>query len=315
MRKLISIVTAVYNEEDNLSECVEAVRRLFAGSLAAYDYEHVFADNASTDRTVAMLTALAATDPHIKVILNARNFGPGRSCFNALLATKGDAAVPLLACDLQDPPELIAEFVRLWEQGYEVVQGVREERDEGPVMVAIRRLYYRTVSSLSAVAVAPNVGEFQLIDRKVVEALKRFDDTYPYIRGMIARCGFKVAGVPYKYLARARGISKNRLWGLVDQGLNGIISTSNVPLRLALAVGLGLSVLSILYALIQLVIGLIFFREFQAPGVAQLTVAVFFFSGVQLFFIGILGEYIGSIHAQVRGGPPVIERGRINFED
>ena len=314
MRKLISIVTAVYNEEDNVDECARAVRALFEGPLADYDFEHIFADNCSTDGTRAALERLAAADPRIKVILNARNFGPMRSSFNALMASSGDAAVPLLAADLQDPPALIVDLVRLWEAGHEVVQAVREQRDEGRLMVAVRRTYYRTVSRLSSVEVTPNVGDFQLIDRKVVEALHRFDDRYPYIRGLIARCGFRTAGISYRVEARRRGVSKNSLWNLVDQGLNGLVSTSNVPLRICMLIGLLLSAFSLAYALIELVVGLVYFRAFQAPGIAQLTVALFFFSGVQLFFIGVLGEYIGSIHAQVRGGPTVIERGRINFE-
>ncbi|HSV30092.1 MAG TPA: glycosyltransferase family 2 protein [Candidatus Omnitrophota bacterium] len=316
MRKLISIVTPVYNEEGNVEECAKMVRALFddGGPLAAYDLEHIFADNCSTDATVPALRKLAEADKRVKVILNARNFGPFRSTFNALKSANGDAVVPLLAADLQDPVEMIADFVRLWEDGFEVVQGVRETREEGRVMVAIRRLYYRSVSALSSVNVPPNVGEFQLIDRKVVEALKQHDDYYPYIRGMIARCGFRVTGLPYRVQARKRGMSKNRMWHLVDQGLNGVISTSNVPLRISMIAGLALSALSIVYALLQLLINLVFWRELSAPGIAQLTVAIFFFSGVQLFFIGLLGEYIGAIHSQVRGGPLVVERERINFQ-
>jgi len=314
MRKLISIVTAVYNEEDNVEACHAAVKALFEGPLKDYDFEHVFADNCSTDATVAVLERMAGAEPRIKVILNARNFGPMRSAFNALMATTGDAAVPLLAADLQDPVSLIADFVKLWEQGFEVVHGVRETREEGPVMVAVRRAYYRVVAGMSSVTVPPNVGEFQLIDRKVVDALRRFDDHYPYTRGMIARCGFKTTGIPYRVQARQRGISKNRLWHLLDQGMNGLVSTSNVPLRLSMIAGLILSVASMAYAVVQLLINVLFFRELSAPGIGQLTIALFFFSGVQLFFIGVLGEYIGSIHAQVRGGPVVVERGRINLD-
>jgi polyisoprenyl-phosphate glycosyltransferase len=315
MRKVISIVTAVYNEEVNVEACHQAVRDLFAGPLADYDFEHVFADNCSTDRTVEILTRMAEAEPRIKVILNARNFGPMRSAFNGLMATSGHAAVPLLAADLQDPPETIVTFVRLWEQGYDVVHGVRETREERPVMQAVRRVYYRLVSTLSSVNVPPDVGEFQLIDRKVVQALARFDDHYPYTRGMIARCGFRTTGVPYKVLARQHGLSKNRLWHLLDQGVNGVVSTSIIPLRASMVAGLVLATLSIAYALFQVAVNILFFREFSAPGIGQLTIALFFFSGVQLFFIGVLGEYIGSIHSQVRGGPVVIERGRINFGD
>jgi glycosyltransferase involved in cell wall biosynthesis len=283
--------------------------------LKDYDYEHVFADNYSNDRTVEILRRLADKDKRIKVILNARNFGPMRSPFNALMATTGDAAVPLLAADLQDPPDLIVDFVRQWEQGFDVVQGLRESRDEGAVMVAVRRFYYKLVANFSSVDIPPNVGEFQLIDRKVINELEKFDDRYPYTRGLIARCGFSSTGIPYKVRSRERGVTKNRMWNLIDQGLNGIVSTSNVPLRFSMLAGLTIAVLAILVSIAEFFVNLIFFREFTASGIGLLTTALFFFSGVQLFFIGVLGEYIGSIHTQVRGGPVVIERERINFDE
>ena len=315
MRKLISIVTPVYNEEATVEECACAVRQLFEGPLSSYEFEHVFSDNASTDRTVEILRQLAAKDSKIKVILNARNFGPFRSMFNALLATRGDAVVALLSADLQDPPEVIVDFVRLWESGHEIVYGIRQNREESTIMKSARKIYYRVVSRLAAINIPIDVGEFQLIDRKVVAALSRFRDQYPYLRGMIASCGFQRTGVSYTMRQRRRGVSKNSLYNLIDQALNGLISVSNIPLRLSMLVGLVLSMLSLVYAFSQLIINLIFWREFSAPGIATLTVAVFFFAGVQLFCIGILGEYIGAIHGQVRGGPMVIERGRINFDE
>jgi glycosyltransferase involved in cell wall biosynthesis len=312
-RRLISIVTPVWNEEVNVRECYEAVRRLFATDLAAYDYEHVFADNASTDQTVPMLRQLAGADPHVKVILNARNFGPSRSVFNALLATTGDAVVPLLPADLQDPPEVILEFVRQWETGHEVVYGIRANREEGFLMRNVRRAYYRAVTRFADLYIPPDVGEFQLIDRVVVEALRRCDDYYPYVRGLIASCGFRATGVPFTWKARQRGFSKNRLYHLVDQGLNGLISFTNIPMRLCLLIGLVVSVLSLLYAFLNLIVNLLYFRKFSPPGIATLIVAIFFFSGVQLFFFGVLGEYISAIHFQVRKRPLVVERERINF--
>lgn len=313
-RKVISIVTPCFNEQDNVADCYEAVKRVFAEQLPAYDFEHVFCDNSSTDRTPEVLRELAAKDPRVKVILNARNFGPFCSTFNGLLSTTGDASVVLLAADLQDPPEVVVDFVRRWEEGYQVVYGIRKTREEGFILRTVRRIYYRTVSRFAQINIPIDVGEFQLIDRRVVDALRKFDDYYPYIRGMIASCGFKSIGVEYTWKARKKGFSKNRLFHLIDQGLNGMISFTRVPMRLCLLFGFMLSAFSILYAVFSLTWHLIAQGPVAPPGVPTLIVALFFFSGVQFFFLGVLGEYICAIHSQVRKRPLVIERERLNFE-
>ena len=312
-KKLISIVTPVYNEELNVTDCYEAIRRLFERDLPQYDYEHIFCDNVSTDQTVPLLKRLAATDRRVKIIVNARNFGIPRSSFNGVLSTSGDAVVVLFPVDLQDPPELIVEFVKRWEQGYEVVYGVRTAREEHRIMRGIRRVYYRLVNQLADIDIPPDVGSFQLVDRVVINALRQCDDYYPHIPGMIANCGFRAVGIPYTWKARAKGFTKNRLHHLIDEGLNGLISFSRVPMRLCLFLGFGLSILSIAYAFINLVITLIYYRKLAPPGIPTLIIAIFFFSGVQLFFFGVLGEYISAIHSQVRKRPLVVERERVNF--
>ena len=314
MPKIISIITPVYNEELNVEICYNAVCDLFANALSDYDYELTFADNASSDRTIEILRELAAKDRRVKVILNARDFGPSRSAFNAIKSASGDAVITLFPADLQDPPEVIAQFVERWEEGYDVVYGVRKQRDENRIMTGIRRTYYRLVSSLSSIDVPPDVGDFQLIDNKVLNSLKRHDDYYPYIRGLIASCGFRSTGVPYNWAARKHGISKNSLYTLLDQGLNGVISLSNVPLRLSMLLGFFLASASIFYAFLQLILNITYYRETSEPGIATLITGMFFFSGVQLFFIGVIGEYIGAIHGQVRGGPRVVEIERLNFD-
>lgn len=315
MSKIISVITPCYNEQDNVRECREAVKRIFAEKLPEYDYEHIFCDNASRDDTAVILRELAAQDRRVKVILNSRNFGPFRSTFNGLMHASGDAVVVQLAADLQDPPEVIVDFVRKWEDGYQVVYGIREKREECYLIEFARKLYYRLVNRFAEFYIPPDVGEFQLIDRMVVEALRRFDDYYPYIRGMIANCGFRSKGIAYLWRGRRRGVSKNSLYNLLDQALNGLISFTNVPLRLCLLFGFFLAAVSVLYALIQLALNIIWFRTFVPPGIATLIVALFFFSGVQLFFLGVVGEYISAVHAQVRKKPLVIERERINFDD
>ena len=314
-RKLISVVSPCFNEELNVTECCETVRRIFEAELPEYDYEHIFCDNASADRTLELLRGLAARDPRVKVIANARNFGPFHSLFNGIVNTRGDAVILCLAADLQDPPELIPQFVRLWEQGYEVVYGVRRWREESLILRSVRRFYYRLVAETANIVVPQGAGEFQLADRKVVDALRSFDDYYPYVRGMVAYCGFRNIGVDYTWKARKRGFSKNNLIRLIDQALNGLISFTNVPMRLCMGAGLFIAALSFMYGFFSLVGNLVYFRKLSQPGIPTLIVALFFFSGTQLFAFGVLGEYLAAIHSQVRKKPWVVERERINFQE
>lgn len=315
--KLISVVTPCYNEEDNLDLCHESVRQIFTEQLSGYDYEHIFCDNASSDKSGDILRRIAAADPHVKVIFNARNFGPFRSLFNGVIAATGDAVVLFLPADLQDPPEVIPAMVQQWEAGNQIVYGIRANREEGMVMRWIRRRYYRLVKRWAEVDIPADVGEFQLVDKVVIEALRQFEDYYPYLRGMVASCGFKSTGIPYTWKARRHGFSKNRMYHLVDQGLNGLISFTNIPLRLCLAAGVILSGASLTYAAVSLIITvsnfLLYNKRIAEPGIPTLISALFFFSGIQLFFIGVLGEYIGAIHSQVRKRPLVVEKERLNM--
>jgi glycosyltransferase involved in cell wall biosynthesis len=311
--KTISIVAPCFNEVDNVERCYDAVRALFTGPLSAYRLELIFADNASTDGTVDILRTLAARDEHVKVVLNSRNFGFFRSIFNALRHASGDAVVVFLPVDLQDPPEMIVEFVKHWENGIEIVAGRRATREEGFLIRTARRIFYRLVNRLSDFEIPVDVGEFQLIDRKVWQAVVRHDDQYPYIRGIIASVGFKRLVIPYTWKAREHGKSKHNLLRLTDQALNGIFSFTNVPMRLCSFIGFGLSVLCILYALFA-VIAYFAFPGAAPRGITTLLVSLFFLSGMQLAFIGMLGEYVTAIQAQVRRGPMVVERELINIE-
>ncbi|MDF7774409.1 glycosyltransferase family 2 protein [Sphingomonas sp. AOB5] len=314
MRKTISIVSPCYNEEDSLRECYEAVRDMFRNELPGYDYEHVFSDNGSTDTTPEMLRALAAEDPRVRVILNARNFGPFRSMFNALRRTSGDAVITFLPIDLQDPPALVPEFVRLWESGYEIVAGARTTREESWMMRKSRSLFYRTVNRLADFEIPEKVGEFQLIDRKVADAVLSYQDHYPFLRGMIAAVGFRRIVVPYHWAKRERGRSRLNLFMLIDQAINGILSYTSAPMRVCTLVGMAIASLSIFYSVgvgAAWALGLT-----SAPrGIITLIVSLFFLSGLQFLFIGVMGEYVTSIHKQVRGGPVVVERDAINFAE
>ncbi len=313
-KQLISVVTPCYNEEVNISDCYLAVKKVFDEQLPDYDYEHIFCDNASVDNSLKLMKEIAAKDKRVKVIANSRNFGASRSSFNGLLRSKGDAVVFTIAADLQDPPSMIPEFVKKWKEGYEVVYGIRTKRQENFVMTSVRKLYYRLMRRFVDFDIPADVGDFQLIDKVIVKALRQFDDYCPYVRGLIAQCGFRTIGIKYLHLARKKGHTTGGISALVDLGLNGIISFTNFPLRVAMMVGLTISVASIMYAFIELILGLIYFRRFAAPGMATLIVAIFFFSGIQLFFLGILGEYIGAIHSQVRKRPLVIEKEVLNFD-
>jgi len=316
-RRLISIISPCYNEEENVEACYEAVSGLFRDdpTLQRYDLEHIFADNSSSDGTVAKLREIAARDQRVRVIINARNYGPFRSTFNALRRSRGDAVVPMLPVDLQDPPELIPQFVQRWEEGFLRVYGVRTERRESFTMRFVRRRYYSIVNRFSNIDIPENVAEFQIIDRQVLDALLKFKDYYPYIRGMLANVGFArdSTSIEYTWRKRRAGMSKNRFFSLVDQALNGMISFTNAPMRLAIFTGFGMAVVSILYGLFQLVINLIE-PNASPPGIATLIVALFFLSGLQLALLGVLGEYISAIHFQVRQGDIVVERELINME-
>lgn len=311
--KTISIVTPCYNEELNVRECHAAIRALFENELKGYRREHVFCDNASKDRTVEILREIAAEDNDVKVILNARNFGAMRSNYNGVMAATGDAVLLFMPADMQDPPELIPQFVKLWEDGAEVVYGIRKIREENATMRTLRRLYYRMLTSLSELSLPRGVGDFQLVDRKVIEAMRQIEDSYPFMRMMTFECGFKSVGVPYKWVERRRGVSTNGLRSLIDQGMNGLVTNTLAPLRLLLFSGFVIATLSLAYAFVNLVLGVMFYRTIAQPGIMTIITAVFFFGGVQLFSIGVLAEYVLAIYAQVRRKPVVFERERINF--
>lgn len=314
MPKTISIITPCFNEETSIRECYETIKRIMDAELPGYGREHIFCDNSSTDRTVAILREIAAADKSVKVIVNSRNFGILRNNYNGVLSATGDAVVLFMPVDMQDPPELIPTFVKHWEAGSEVVYGIRAQRQEAFLMRNSRRLYYHILSRLSYVDYPPNVGDFQLVDRKVVDSMKRIEDAQPFMRMMPFECGYRAIGVPYTWRARKHGVSRNRFAQLIDQALNGLISFSNAPLRLALWAGFVIAGLSFLYT-IGVVVATLLGLVRAESGIPTVIVAVFFFGGVQLLFLGVIGEYIIAIFNQVRRRPIVFERERINFDD
>jgi glycosyltransferase involved in cell wall biosynthesis len=310
MRKLISIVTPCYNEEANIDELYQRIVEVM--SRLDYDYEHIFIDNCSTDNSHAKLRALAAEDKRVKLIFNARNFGHIRSPYHALLQANGDAAV-LIASDLQDPPEMIEEFVKKWEEGFKTVMAVKPESEESRLMFLMRRAYYRFVTRISEVPLVQNATGAGLFDRAVLDILKKIDDPYPYFRGLLCEIGFPIATVPFKQPRRQRGITKNNFYTLYDIAMLGITNHSKVPLRLMVMGGALLAGLSLLAAFGFLIAKLVFWNSFQI-GIAPLLISLFFFSSVQILFLGMLGEYLGSVHTQMRNMPLVVEAERVNFD-
>ncbi len=310
-RKTISIITPCYNEEANVRELYERVRAAI-NTVGGYDYEHIFIDNASLDNTLGELKALAARDKNVKVIRNTRNFGHVRSPIHALYQASGDAVIGIVA-DLQDPPEMIIDLVRKWEEGYPVVIGVKSASEESGLMFWIRKQYYRLVNRLSGVETYENFTGFGLYDRKVVDVIKQFDDPYPYFRGMIAEAGFRHFDIPYHQPARKRGITTNNFYTLYDIAMLAITNLSKVPLRMVTFSGFLGALASILVSLAYFVYKLIFWNNFSV-GIAPLVIGVFFFMSIQMLFMGIIGEYIGTIHTLVQNRPLVVEQERINFE-
>jgi glycosyltransferase involved in cell wall biosynthesis len=280
--------------------------------LGRYRYEHLFIDNASQDKTVAILKRIAARDHNVKVIVNARNFGHIRSPMHAFLQTSGDAVIGVVA-DLQDPPELIPELIAKWEEGYSMVLCVKRTSEENPLMFWIRKRYYAWVQRLSSIQTFQNFTGFGLYDRKVVEAVRSFNDPYPNFRGMIAEIGLPYYELPYDQPVRKRGITKNNFYTLYDIAMLGITNLSKVPLRFVTFLGFACSLLSLLTGLGYLVYKLVFWANFNV-GIAPLVIGLFFLGSVQLLSMGILGEYIGSIFTQVQKRPYVVEKERVNFE-
>jgi glycosyltransferase involved in cell wall biosynthesis len=311
MPKTLTILTPCFNEELNVHEVYLRVRAAVAAA-GDYRYEHIFIDNASTDNTLGELKALATADKNVKVIRNTRNFGHVRSPIHALYQATGDAVIGIVA-DLQDPPEMIVDLVRKWEEGYPVVIGVKATSDESGLMFWIRKQYYRVVNRLSGVETYENFTGFGLYDRKVVDVIKQFDDPYPYFRGMIAEAGFRHFDIPYHQPARKRGITKNNFYSLYDMAMLGITNLSKVPLRLVTFSGFVGALLSILVSLAYLIYKLIFWSHFSV-GIAPLVIGVFFFMSIQMLFMGLIGEYVGTIHTLVQKRPLVVEQERINFE-
>jgi len=311
-RKLISIVSGCFNEAENVEELYRQVRAVMA-TEPEYDYEHLFIDNASTDQTVPILKRLAAQDQGVKIIVNVRNFGHIRSPYHGLLQARGDAVVSM-ASDLQDPPEVIHAFLRQWEAGYQVVAAIKTHSHENRWMFWLRSLFYKLIKRLADVDLLEHFTGFGLYDRKVMEVLRSLREPYPYFRGLIADIGFEIARVEFTQPRRKHGKTSNNFYTLFDLALLGFTHHTKIALRLATMLGFSAAAFSLLVGSGYLLAKLLFWNTFSA-GSAPAMIGIFFLGSIQLFFLGVVGEYVGVIFTYTQNRPLVIEKERVNFED
>lgn len=310
MKKLISIVTPCFNEESNVEELYKRIKS--AIKEIAYDFEIIFIDNASQDTTASKLKKIAAIDPSVKVIVNTRNFGHIRSPYYGILQSQGLATI-YLASDLQDPPEMIPEFIKYWEDGYKLVMAVKPNSDGSKMHNRIRKMYYNLLDDISDISIIKNSTGFGLYDRVVLDHLRKIDDPYPFLRGLICELGYEVKAIEFTQPRRLRGITKNNFYTLYDIAMLGFVSHSKLPIRLAGFSGIILGFISLLVAITYIVLKLFFWDSFPL-GIAPVVIGLFFLLGMQLVFISILGEYVASIHTYLQKRPLVVEKERINFD-
>jgi glycosyltransferase involved in cell wall biosynthesis len=309
-RILLSIVTPCFNEEGNIDELYTRIKAAIV-DLTKYEFELIFIDNHSEDTSVAKLKRLAAIDPMVKVIVNTRNFGHIRSPYYGILQSKGAATI-YLASDLQDPPELIPQFISHWEEGYKLVMGTKPKSKGAAWIHALRKIYYRLLDGISDIKILADATGFGLYDREVLDHVRKIDDPYPFFRGLICELGYEIKTIEFTQPRRLRGISNNNFFTLYDIAMLGIVSHSKMPIRLAALMGFALGVISLVVAIVFVILKLLFW-DLYPMGIAPIMIGLFFLLGMQLLFIGILGEYIGAIHTYVQRRPVVVEKERINF--
>lgn len=310
----LSIITPCFNEEESVEKCYQSLKSVMSRNLPGIKYEHIFADNNSTDRTVELVKKFAATDRRVKLIANSKNIGAPRNIYRALSRTSGSAVIPMLPADLQDPAEVIPQFYKEWKLGSLIVFGQRIARDESLAMRVLRGIYYRIIRKFATSDIPINAGEFMLIDRKVVDLLVNMKENNPYLRGMIAQVGAKSSYIDYNWGRREFGKSKATPFVLIDTAINGLVSTSRLPARIALFFGFILSFIGIILGIWSFIASILSNSTVQS-GIPTIIVAIFFLGGIQLFFLGLIGEYVISIHGQIRPEPNAFDLETLGFEE
>jgi len=309
--KHISVMTPVFNEEGNILNLYNAVKKQF-DLLPQYTYEHIFIDNYSTDGSRQILRELAKQDNNVKVIFNARNFGPNRSGTYGMFQGTGDCLIAIV-CDLQDPPEMIPTFLAKWEEGYKVVLGQKTQSKENPLMFQVRKTYYSIMEKLSEAEHIPNVTGYGLYDKEVLNMIQWMDDPEPYIRGLIPQLGYKYTTVEYTQSARTVGKSSYNFNRYFDFAMTGLTHVSKKPLRIVTLLGIIMSIVSFVLAVVYLIVKLLYWYDF-GMGTAPILIGMFLLGSIQLLVVGVIGEYVGAILTRITKRPMVIEEERLNFD-
>jgi dolichol-phosphate mannosyltransferase len=310
-KPLISIITPCYNEEANVEELYKRVTSVIS-EIKNYQFEFIVIDNHSTDRTVEKLKAIASQDKSLKIIVNTRNFGHIRSPYYGILQSRGLATI-YLASDLQDPPEIIPDFIKQWEMGYKLVMATKPQSEGSVLMHFLRKLYYRFLDRISDVSIVNNSTGFGLYDKVVLDHLRSLNESYPFLRGLICDLGYEIKTIPFVQPKRLKGITKNNIYTLYDIAMLGIVNHSKLPIRVAAFMGLFLGIASTFVAIAFIVLKIIYWDSFPI-GIAPVVIGMFFLLGIQLMFVGILGEYVGAIYTYIQNRPLVVEQERINFD-
>jgi glycosyltransferase involved in cell wall biosynthesis len=311
--KIISILIPTYNEEENIEEIYRRIAAVFNERLPAYQYQILFIDNASEDNSQAIIRKLAAADKKVRAIYNVKNFGWARSSFYGLIHATGDATI-FLQADMQEPPEMIPELIGEWEKGFKIVVCIKNKSRENPLVYFVRSMYYKFMKSMADIEHIGHFTGFGLYDRQFIQTLKTLDDPYPYLRGIVAELGYKHKKIYYEQAKRLKGKSKFNFLRLYDFAMLGITSYSKIPMRMATIIGFLFSVIFFCVAIFSFVQKLLFWDKYPL-GFATIITSVFLIGSLQLFFIGLLGEYILNINTRIIKRPLVIESERINFED
>lgn len=311
-KKLISFIVPVYNEEENVTPLYKAVINIMDYLAVKYDFEIIFTDNHSTDRTYSLLEKIATNDVRVKVLRFSRNYGYQKSILTGYLNASGDCAIQL-DCDLQDPISMVPIFIDYWEKGNQVVYGIRRSRKEAWWINNIRKIFYWMIDLLSEDHLPRDAGDFRLVDRKILDALKEIHDEQPYLRGTISSLGFNQIGIPYDRDERLRGESKFSFSQLIRLAFDGILNHSLVPLRFASYIGLAVSGITFIGLLVYL-IGKLFGANWPA-GFATTTILILMSLSLNALFLGIIGEYLGRIYQQVKKRPLTIVDKKINCDE
>lgn len=309
--KKISIITPVFNEEDNIIELIDKVKS-FLSSINNIIYEHIFIDNCSTDRSVQILRNVASDNKNIKVILNSKNFGYARSSFYGILQASGDAVI-LMSADLQDPPYLLKDFIKSWQNGKKIVLAQKRRTSESFLIKNARKIFYRLIKKISDTKLTIDTIGFGIFDRSIINEIRKINDPYPYFRGLITEISEEIHLVQYDQPVRKKGITKFKFLDMYDLAITGIVKHSKIPIRIFVLFGFFLSIFSLIIGVIYFVYKILNWDSF-ATGVAPLLIGFFILGSLQLFLLGLIGEYIISINSQVRNIPLVFEKERINFD-